>query len=272
MYRRGLETITNPVRAAPALHSPACQCDPRPEAFAFAVDRLPGSISPEMQPAYACLPAMSGWLFVLLIACYSFRSTVYTYELPVGAPRPSLLSSFWRDQAWLRLHGAPQRPPGFRVPSCFRVPPSCALNAVPVLSDGAVEPISIRTAASEAAEEDLTRKPCQPTGTLPMAGSVAGERMIRRDHKTLGSTMDLFCFPKPRLGSMGGLGPALLPRGQVLMLQLQEAVRKLQREQGFEEVTGDTEKDNAITAPCQDTCWSMGGGIGMRWHNIRSWH
>ncbi|XP_026191409.1 uncharacterized protein LOC34617942 [Cyclospora cayetanensis] len=57
-----------------------------------------------------------------------------------------------------------------------------------------------------------------------------------RSHKALGAVMELFCFPKPKLSSMCGLSPALLPRGQSVMLQLQEGLRKLQREQGFEEV------------------------------------
>ncbi|CDI85906.1 threonyl-tRNA synthetase, putative [Eimeria praecox] len=48
--------------------------------------------------------------------------------------------------------------------------------------------------------------------------------------------MDLFCFPKPKVGAMGGLGPAFLPRGLCSMLQLQQALRNIQEEQGFEEV------------------------------------
>ncbi|CDJ27482.1 threonyl-tRNA synthetase, putative [Eimeria mitis] len=58
----------------------------------------------------------------------------------------------------------------------------------------------------------------------------------RKDHRQLGAMMDMFCFPKPKIGAMGGLGPALLPRGLTCMLQLQKVLRKLQEKQGFEEV------------------------------------
>ncbi|CDJ37397.1 threonyl-tRNA synthetase, putative [Eimeria tenella] len=79
------------------------------------------------------------------------------------------------------------------------------------------------------------------TGTSaeePVSETNGNERepQRRRDHRTLGTMMDLFCFPKPKLASMGGVGPALLPRGQCCMLQLQRALRKLQEQQGFEEV------------------------------------
>ena len=62
----------------------------------------------------------------------------------------------------------------------------------------------------------------------------------RRDHRKLGTMMDLFCFPKPKIGAMCGLGPALLPRGLCCMLQLQQALRNIQAEHGFEEVTRNT--------------------------------
>ncbi|KAL8274183.1 hypothetical protein Esti_001868 [Eimeria stiedai] len=76
-------------------------------------------------------------------------------------------------------------------------------------------------------------------GAQQSKGSLIGRTALQRDrldHKTIGATMDLFCFPRPKLGSSGGLGPALLPRGQAMMLQLQDVLRKLQRDQGFQEV------------------------------------
>ncbi|CDJ47275.1 threonyl-tRNA synthetase, putative [Eimeria brunetti] len=45
---------------------------------------------------------------------------------------------------------------------------------------------------------------------------------------------------------MGGLGPALLPRGLNCMLQLQQALRSLQEEQGFEEVIKSTQNERFL--------------------------
>lgn len=111
----------------------------------------------------------------------------------------------------------------------------CQLCAMPVLPNEAAQSSFVVRDSSEVNDWESANATQRSTGCLAAANSDATEQ-ARKDHKALGAMMDLFCFPKPRLGSMGGLGPALLPRGQALMLQLQDALRRLQSEQGFQEV------------------------------------
>lgn len=62
------------------------------------------------------------------------------------------------------------------------------------------------------------------------------EQSQNLNHKVLGSEMELFAFPSPRIGSTSGCGPVILPKGNVVIAALQTALRKLQKQQGFDEV------------------------------------
>lgn len=171
--------------------------------------------------------------FLLLVVCY-LGIPVCTFKQPVKASVPHLTVFVWKKRICSCLRNTSQQ---YHVSRTF--PPAASTCPVffscPVPHDGkrsmmlAVE----RSAALGKSGEEQEHGFCHTADALAEPAASGASRM---DHRTLGVTMKLFCFLKPRSNSMSGLGPALLPRGQTLMTQLQSAVRKLQQDQGFDEV------------------------------------
>lgn len=187
-------------------------------------------------------PATFRRIASLLLGCWCFISAVYAYGLPVVVsrhlPHPVPYEQQMRTRlgAFLTQNARHAGSVFFGVPSSPRkalLP--CRLSAMPVSPTEAAEPSHNVRDSSEVNNGKLASESRRSTESLA-AGNSNGTEQPRKDHKALGAMMDLFCFPKPRVGSIGGLGPALLPRGQALMLQLQDALRRLQSEQGFQEV------------------------------------
>ncbi|KAL8426025.1 hypothetical protein Efla_001943 [Eimeria flavescens] len=190
----------------------------------------------EMRREPGCHLPTHRWIFQLLFACLSLTSAFNVHGFCLKRAGNLLHSLTSRHLAGLSGEALWTRPVDNFISSiaasseCYLLR-SCLLNALSSSSTESAHSPSDRREYS--AETGRISSDLQKVGSVPPSNAF---KQTCGDHKVLGAELGLFSFPKPRVGSSCGLGPALLPRGQVVMLQLQQVLRKLQSEQGFQEV------------------------------------
>lgn len=175
------------------------------------------------------------WIVLVAFGVSCLRRAVHAYELAGEAAHHFLRPPSSRQRIGIR----PQAVLSQRDRSAVLLPRSHVQYSHPyipaaALLNGSVDPARDDGPISENVVEGFVPTAQLPAGDLAAANSGIGGQALE-DHKILGARMELFSFPKPRVGSLSGLGPAFLPKGHAVLLQLQDGIRKLQGDQGFQE-------------------------------------